>query len=71
MVMMTDGVTNNIFYRTGVRFNVTREQNLHIRHRIFLTFNVFPIILACMPQLRLEISSVKRMQVPMCIVSVP
>ena len=26
----TDGVTNNIFYRTGVRFNVTREQNLHI-----------------------------------------
>ena len=45
MVMMTDGVTNNIFYRTGVRFNVTRERNLHIRHRILLTFNVFPIIL--------------------------
>lgn len=34
-------------------------------------FKCFPIILACMPQLRLEISSVKRLQVPMCIVSVP
>ena len=29
MEKKTDGVTN-IFYRTGIRFNVTREQNLHI-----------------------------------------
>ena len=37
----------NFLYRTRVHYNVTRLQQLCIRHRILLTFNVFAIILTC------------------------
>lgn len=51
----------NFLYRTRVHYNVTRLQQLCIRHRILLTLNVFAIILTCkfMQYFKWKILSVK------------